>query len=375
MKGIKEWRGSFQRLRKRMLDEREREVSTLKKVQSYRNNFFDWYFWCASNFGEELFYITFLPFTSWALGCRECAHFVILMLFFSVGLGNWLKNIFLIPRPPFPRVWTPENVQKTDHGFPSTHTISFVTAPGYLLIYQFYDKEYLVNEYPISLPLATVLTSLVAISVIFSRLYNGYHSPQDIAGGFLIGTSILTFFYVYWRHWLDIFLGWNSTYAPIVSFCICLSMILFHPRPPSPTAALPESGMVFGASCGTLIGVQMCNIINVPKYLGPPPKEALLFFIKEELLGLQVIRFLLGMIAVAIVRHFCKKSFTMVLKKVYPNEKDSNWVLTLVKFFNYTAVSFAITFWIQIIFYRLGIHSDWDLAAPTLFPTGYPHDV
>lgn len=366
---LKSW---FQKVRRLMLDEREREVQILLKIQSYRNPYLDWYFWMASNFGEELFYITFLPLSAWVLGLREAAHFVVLMLFFCVGVGNWLKNIFLIPRPPHPRVWTPENVQKTDHGFPSTHTISFVAAPLYFIIYQYYDKFYRVQQYPLSLPIATILIFVIAGSVIFSRLYNGYHSPLDVAGGACIGFSFLFLWYFSWRHWLDDYLMWNSVYGPLVTFAIGASMIIFHPRPPEPTAALPESGMLFGAATGTVIAVQLSNVYDMQAFLGPPPTDTLLSFVRESFLHIHISRFLLGMIVVATVRAVFKLVFTRVVKRFYPDVKDANWVTTLVKFLNYMMISFAIIFWIQIIFHRLGIHTEHDLRPTSPFPTGFP---
>jgi membrane-associated phospholipid phosphatase len=366
-----ELKGWFQRLRRVMLEEREREVQILQKIQSHRTPLFDWYFWLASNFGEELFYITFLPLSAWVLGLREAAHFVVLMLFFCVGVGNWLKNVFLIPRPPHPRVWTPEGVQKTDHGFPSTHTISFVAAPLYFLVYQYHDKFYRVQQYPVSLPVATVLIFVIAGSVIFSRLYNGYHSPLDVAGGSVIGLLFLGLWYTSWRHWFDQYLMWTSVYAPLVTFAVGACMVIFHPRPPEPTAALPESGMLFGAATGTVIAVQLSNIYDIQAFLGPPP-DTLFSFLRESVLHVQTTRFLLGMVIVAVVRSVCKLLFTSIVKRFYPDAKDANWVTAVVKFLNYMMISFAITFWIQMIFHKLGIHTDHDLRPTSAFPTGFP---
>jgi len=366
-----ELKGWFQNLRRLMLEEREREVQYLLKIQSYRNRFLDLYFWLASNFGEEFFYITFLPLSTWSLGNKEAAHFVILMLFFCVGLGNWLKNIFLIPRPPHPRVWTPENKQKSDHGFPSTHTISFVGAPIYFILYQYHDKFYRVQNYPLSYGAAIFITFILAASVIFSRLYNGYHSPLDVCGGALIGFLTVSTWYASIRYWYDTFLMWNSIYAPILALLIGASMVFFHPRPNEPTAALPESGMLFGSAAGTTIGVQCGGIIDYASFLGVAPRITFPFLL--EPLALQVMRFVVGILIVAILRDVNKKVFTGLMKKIYPDEKDSNLVTTHVKFLNYLVISFAITSWIQIVFHLLGLQTDYDLRPVTAFPTGFPN--
>jgi len=365
---LKSW---FQNLRRLMLEEREREVQYLLKIQSYRNSFLDWYFFFASNLGEEFFYITFLPFSTWTLGNKEAAHFVILMLFFCVGLGNWLKNIFLIPRPPHPRVWTPENKQKSDHGFPSTHTISFVGAPIYFMLYQYHDKVYRVQSYPLSFGTAAFLTFILAASVIFSRLYNGYHSPLDVGGGAIIGLITVTSWYISIRYWYDTFLMWNSFYAPMLALVIGASMVVLHPRPNEPTAALPESGMLFGSAAGTTIGVQFGGLIDYASILGVAPRVTFPFLL--EPVTLQITRFIVGILIVAILRDINKKMFTGLVRKFYPDEKDSNWVTTNVKFLNYLVISFAITSWIQIVFHLLGLQTDYDLRPVTAFPTGFPN--
>jgi len=333
---LKSW---FQNLRRLMLEEREREVQYLLKIQSYRNSFLDWYFFFASNLGEEFFYITFLPFSTWTLGNKEAAHFVILMLFFCVGLGNWLKNIFLIPRPPHPRVWTPENKQKSDHGFPSTHTISFVGAPIYFMLYQYHDKVYRVQSYPFSFGTAAFLTFILAASVIFSRLYNGYHSPLDVGGGAIIGLITVTSWYISIRYWYDTFLMWNSFYAPMLALVIGASMVVLHPRPNEPTAALPESGMLFGSAAGTTIGVQFGGLIDYASILGVAPRVTFPFLL--EPVTLQITRFIVGILIVAILRDINKKMFTGLVRKFYPDEKDSNWVTTNVKFFELLGYQFC----------------------------------
>jgi hypothetical protein len=52
-----------------------------------------------------------------------------------------------------------------------------------------------------------------AASVIFSRLYNGYHSPLDVCGGALIGFLTVLTWYASIRYWYDTFLMWNSIYG------------------------------------------------------------------------------------------------------------------------------------------------------------------
>jgi len=293
------------------------------------------------------------------------------MLFFCVGLGNWLKNVFLIPRPPSPRVWTPENVQKTDHGFPSTHTISFIAAPMYFLLYHYVDKFYQVPHYPLTLATSLLITILISGSIIFSRMYNGYHSPLDVAGGAVLGFSVCIIWYVSIRYWLDTLVMWKSFYVPLIILLISLSMVLLHPRPDEPTTALPESGMLFGTAGGVTIGAHLSTLFDWKTILGPPVMSSFTASLRETNFSLQLSRFILGMILVAISREIGKRSFTMLAKKLYPSDKEMNWRMTIVKFLNYWSIGFAICFWIMIIFHCVGLHTDYDLRPVTPFPTGF----
>jgi membrane-associated phospholipid phosphatase len=372
-----EIKGWFQRLRRKLLEEREREVKYIQKVQSFRNPVLDKYFYIASQFGEEFFYITFLPLTSWHLGNKEAAHMVVLMLFFGIGIGNCLKNIFLVPRPPHPRVWTPEGVQKSDHGFPSTHTITFVSAPIYFMLYHYIDKIYRIPFYPITFTTALVAISICSLSVIGSCIYNGYHSFQDVLGGTGYGLLLAALFYTSIRHSLDFLLTWNSYYAPLVAFAIPALLLTYHPRPPEATAALPESGMTLGTTAGTVVGVQMGPLFNLSELFEPGliPQDSFLSVFVETEYRLQLTRFLIGMIIVGIIRAVCKIYYTKIVNRYYlgtPVEKDVNWIHAVIKFLNYFTIAFAITCWIQILFRSGGLHTDYDLRVPNAFPTGHP---
>jgi len=78
------------------------------------------------------------------------------------------------------------------------------------------------------------------------------------------------------------------------------------------------------------------------------------------------------MIIVAIVRALGKPLFTKLVERYYPEEKDVNWVLTLVKFLNYFLISFVIIFVIPVIMHYVGLHTDFDLRPIGPFPTGFP---
>ncbi len=53
----------------------------------------------ATLLGDELFFITFLPFVSWTIDPRLTLQLGVIMAA-NVYFGNVLKNFFNIPRPP-----------------------------------------------------------------------------------------------------------------------------------------------------------------------------------------------------------------------------------------------------------------------------------
>jgi len=129
--------------------------------------------------------------------------------------------------------------------------------------------------------------------------------------------------------------------------------------------------MLFGAATGTCIGVQISCLVDWNSYLGASPTDGLLSFARDAI-HFHAVRFFVGMIIVAILRTVCKKFYKNTFKRMYPDPKDENWVMTLVKFFNYLTISIAILFWIKLVFHKFGIPTEFDLQPSNSYPTGFP---
>lgn len=86
------------------------------------------YFELCSFCGEEPFYFLAVPVYMWFCDSGNAVPLVLLFLA-NIYLGNWLKNLFGLPRPP-PAM---RSAKCSDYGWPSTHSMNAVALPFYLL--------------------------------------------------------------------------------------------------------------------------------------------------------------------------------------------------------------------------------------------------
>ena len=93
-------------------------------------------------------------------------------LFLNVGL----KLFFTKNRP---QLWDQLIIEKS-FSFPSGHAIGSMVLYGFL-------GYLLANRYPKLAVLIYGLTTILILSIGFSRLYLGVHWPTDIIGGYAIG--------------------------------------------------------------------------------------------------------------------------------------------------------------------------------------------
>lgn len=344
-----------------LLKERDREVDWILKIQSYRTPFLDKYFSIASMLGEEIFYILFLPLSAWVVSSQFAVHLTMLLAM-SVGIGNILKNIFKIPRPPHPPVWVHTDTEK-DYGLPSTHTMTAITLPWYFVIYFNYLDP--VHVLPSSTLVVCVLWSL---SVIISRLYNGHHSPMDVVGGALLGISFLALWTFQLRLIVDSFLV-DNTYTGFFTLTgVFISALALHPVPPKVlTPAHAETGLVAGTASGTFFGLWL-RVANDPRFMyslyssGAVPHFT--FLLTHPLL-LYTLRFLIGVLIVATIRSVVKKLATkLVLLLVDAKYSKGGFKYSeaevAVKYITYSAVGWGATWLVPVVFTFIGLHLPLD---------------
>ena len=107
----------------------------------------DIYFRLASELGYEPFYITILPIFYWNIDTLMFRHFVMLWVL-SMYIGQALKSLIKLPRPPAPpAIRLEENLKlEYEYGFPSTHAVVSTTIPFYLA-YMVYRRYQVIKIY------------------------------------------------------------------------------------------------------------------------------------------------------------------------------------------------------------------------------------
>lgn len=156
------------------------------------NRFWYYLFVIGTEFGDELFYATMIPFWFWnidgAVGRRVVFVWSVVMY-----VGQGLKDIIRWPRPG-PPVQRLQSKWSIEYGMPSTHamvrSMSIVHFNHQLLdligclfltfqvsiAMPFSVVIYMVDRYQFSVTIGLVLATLWCMVICFSRIYLGMHS-------------------------------------------------------------------------------------------------------------------------------------------------------------------------------------------------------
>jgi membrane-associated phospholipid phosphatase len=316
--------------------------------------------------GEELFYILFIPLSAWVISTQFAAHITILLAM-SVGIGNILKNFFLIPRPPHPPVWAHTESEK-DHGLPSTHTMTAITLPWYFIVFH----HYLEPIYPIH-PSVFVLAFVWTVSVMVSRLYNGHHTVMDVIAGAILGVGFLLVFTFQLRPLVDSLLVSDTWTVVFTVVGTGVSILALHPVPPKVlTPAHAETGLVVGTSTGSVLGLWWRGFKS-PRHiyslffstLTVPHPEV---FVANTYV-LYLLRFVVGAVTVVLIRFVVKKVATMIvlwvarmLNPKYAGKTAFKYseAEVAVKYITYSAIGFGAVYLVPLVFVFTGLHHPLD---------------
>ena len=151
-------------------------------LESIRCPVLDFFFETVTHLGEETLFLVISIVFFWCVNKRE-GYLILITGLFGTLLNQALKLIFRIPRPwvidPEFTVVGDAKIEATGYSFPSGHTQNISTTFGAIAAYN--GKKRWV----------TALSVAVILTVAFSRMYLGVHTPLDVGVSLLIGLMLV----------------------------------------------------------------------------------------------------------------------------------------------------------------------------------------
>ncbi|KAK9401137.1 sphingosine-1-phosphate phosphatase 2 [Crotalus adamanteus] len=179
-----------------------------------KNYFYYYLFRISAAMGQEVFYITFLPFTYWIINAYV-ARRLIIMWSVTMYIGQVMKDLLKWPRPHSPPVVKLEKKTNAEYGMPSTHAMAAT-----VISFTFVSVTANQYKYPLELGLlgAFLFSSLVGLS----RIYTGMHTVLDVIVGSLISLFLTAIACPTWDIVDHLML--TSPFCP--AFCIIVPLFL-----------------------------------------------------------------------------------------------------------------------------------------------------
>lgn len=243
--------------RKNQLANVKSGVSTILNIQAWRHPVLDRVLSAITFCGEEDFYLFATPFLFWNIDHKLGTQFNNVVCAGIFG-GNFVKDMFRVPRPPSPPVWVAPNLLHSDStglrdfGFPSTHSLNALSNPAYLLMWALATGR-LTTGAPLELAAWVLLGAAYCAVLAGSRMYLGVHSPGDVRAGLFMGLLLVSIQGSV-GEWLYAWIL-RGEHMGAVSVAATVFMILMCPqvRPRTPTFVMNCSllGLLLGCVLGT----------------------------------------------------------------------------------------------------------------------------
>lgn len=157
------------------------EVEFIKLLQSGGNKFGDYLFYVLTGLGTEIFFMLVVMLVFWCIDKREGFRLVCLFTASQIVVGT-LKVLVKRPRP-----YTVDGVkaimQRTDgYSFPSGHSNNIAVVSTHATIMG--GKRYNAFWYTL------IVSCLITVLVMLSRMYLGQHYLTDVLAGAAIGVGV-----------------------------------------------------------------------------------------------------------------------------------------------------------------------------------------
>uniref|UniRef100_A0A8B9SM38 Sphingosine-1-phosphate phosphatase 2 n=1 Tax=Anas platyrhynchos TaxID=8839 RepID=A0A8B9SM38_ANAPL len=302
-----------------------------------KNYFYYYLFKFSAALGEEIFYITFLPFTYWNID-HSVSRRMIIIWSIVMYIGQVSKDILKWPRPLSPPVVKLEVRTDAEYGMPSTHAMAATAISFSFLIATMNQYKY---PFELGLMAAFVFSTLVCLS----RLYTGMHTVLDVIGGALISAVLLVLLYPAWDSIDHLLL--TSPFCPLLSIAVPLLLCYNYPKLDyySPTRA--DTTTILGAGAGATVGFWLNHQYAAPAYSG----ENLGFpLITGMTVVLVLARFFTGLFVILLTRQLMK---SVVLADLEARRRLE--VEVPYKFVTYSSVGFTATVIVPLLHGLLGL--------------------
>ncbi|NWJ11618.1 SGPP2 phosphatase, partial [Crypturellus undulatus] len=315
-----------------------------------KNYFYYYLFRFSAALGEEVFYITFLPFIYWNID-HSVSRRMIIIWSVVMYIGQVAKDLLKWPRPLSPPVVKLERRADAEYGMPSTHAMA-ATA----ISFSFLSATTNQYKYPFELGLtgAVLFSTLVCLS----RLYTGMHTVLDVLGGALISAVLLVLVCPAWDSIDHVLL--TSPLCPLLSIAVPLLLCYNYPKldPYSPTRA--DTTTILGATAGATVGFWLNNQDMGAAYsshsFGPGFR-----LLSGPMLVVMLARFLVGISVILMTRQLMKSMVLSALRYHYKfpvGDLEARRRLEVevpYKFITYSSVGFSATVIVPLLHQVLGL--------------------
>ncbi|OXB83070.1 UNVERIFIED_CONTAM: hypothetical protein H355_016634 [Colinus virginianus] len=316
-------------------------------VQKYvvKNYFYYYLFKFSAALGEEIFYITFLPFIYWNID-HSVSRRMIIIWSIVMYIGQVSKDILKWPRPLSPPVVKLEMRTDAEYGMPSTHAMA-ATA----ISFSFFITTMNQYKYPFELGLmaAFVFSTLVCLS----RLYTGMHTVLDVIGGALISAALLVLLYPVWDSIDHVLL--TSPFCPLLSIAVPLLLCYNYPKLDYYSPTRGDTTTILGAGAGATVGFWLNHQYVAPAYVIRNSH------ITSTVVVLMLARFFVGLLVILLTRQLMKNVVLRVLCYCYTfpiADLDARRRLEVevpYKFVTYSSVGFTATVIVPLLHELLGL--------------------
>ena len=220
--------------------------------------------WLASIFsfitylgGEAVFFALGL-FLLWCVDKRE-GFYVLSVSFIGTVVNQTLKILCRVPRPwvrdPNFTIWEGARAEATGYSFPSGHSQNAVGAFGSLALWNRRKRA------------ALIVFPILAVLVLFSRMFLGVHTPADVFAG--AGTALLLVFFIYpvfsRERGQRALVSWVA-FLLLLSLCYLLFVLLFPFPADTDPVNLAEAQKNGWSLLGSVSGMLAFSLIE-PRFI------------------------------------------------------------------------------------------------------------